>query len=142
MQVLRRNAKALKPSIFAPQLISRNDGSTSLAMNVLRRRNFENFDFLVGSGAPDCRFLWNSAGCEPSFDGNDEATAAFVALRDQANSEAAAGGAPVIDGPEVVGNPTSPWDYAAGLSDDNTHPNDQGAAVITPLAIGALKAML
>ena len=141
--VLRNNAEAIKPSIFVPQLISRNDGSTSVAMREVIRKHLISLDSLQRNGATRCQLIWNSCGCEPSYDRNSDATSCFVAIRNAMNAAAAAGGPPVIDAPSVVGNvPSAPWDYLLGMSDDNSHPNYMGAAAITPLALAALKQVL
>jgi hypothetical protein len=144
MALLLRNAAALTPSIFVPQLISRNDGSSSTEMMTLISKHLRNHDYLVQNGAPDCSLIWNSAGCEPSFDGNRDAMAGFVSIRDQTNEAAANGGPPVIDAPAVVGDtPSAPWRYRAGMANPGEqHTNYAGAAAITPLAVSSLQKVL
>jgi hypothetical protein len=138
--LLRDNIAALNPSIVAFQPLSRNDGPGSAKLHLLLARSLlmaEQIKGLCGATA-----LYNSAGCEPSWNGNDNATAAFADLRLRLHALSNVSGAPLIDGPAVLGDPVAPWNYLPGLSDDNTHPNFAGVEKVVPLAHAALSKLI
>jgi hypothetical protein len=138
--LLQNNIAALNPSIVAYQPLSRNDGPGSARLHLLLARSLlmaERIKELCGATA-----IYNSAGCEPSWNGNDDAAIGFVDLRSRLRELSEISGAPLIDGPAVLGDPVAPWNYLPGLSDDNTHPNYAGAEKVVPLAHAALSKLI
>jgi hypothetical protein len=134
--LLLKNMAALHPSVIAYQPLSRNDGPGAATLQLLLARALA-----VAEQARDqfgATMMFNSAGCEPSWDGNVMAIAGFVDLRARLQAIARASGVPLIDGPAVLGQPNAPWNYRPGVSDDNTHPNFAGAELVVPLARAAL----
>lgn len=140
--LLRNNMAALMPSAVAYQPLSRNDGATTAILNRLFAQALA--DAATSQAQYGTKFILNMAGCEPSFDGNATAQAAFLDSRSR-HLALAAQGVPVIDGVSVLGNVAgaAPWDYvSSSYSDDNTHPNYTGAELVVPLAKAALRRVI
>ena len=41
----------------------------------------------------------------------------------------------------MIGDPTKPWNYISGYSDDGTHPNSAAVEVMIPLARVAIQSV-
>jgi hypothetical protein len=142
--LLSLNAAAIQPSIVIPQVISRNgmggaaDMQQLLAMASL---NAQACSAVYGS-----KVIWSIPGCEPSWDGNQAFSHGFSEMRDRLLDASTISGVPVIDAPAVIGDlaGNAPWNYltSAAVSDDNTHPNEIGQEMVTPLAKTALKTVI
>jgi tetratricopeptide (TPR) repeat protein len=141
-EMLKMNLDKINPGILAVQVITRNDGSNNNGMRQAIARQ------LAIAELCKARFgtvlLATAPGCEPSYDGHPEATAAFVAIRNEYLAAAAAGGIPFIDGPSVIGDTAAAWNYMANpsVTTDGTHPNSAGIELTVPLARTALSMML
>jgi hypothetical protein len=138
--LLLKNAAALRPSVVAYQPLSRNDGHGVEKLHLLLARSLmlaDQMQILYGAKA-----IYNSAGCEPSWDGDAKAIEGFVDLRARLADIAEASGVPVIDGPSVLGPADAPWNYLPGLSNDNVHLNFAGAERVVPLARHALSQVI
>jgi hypothetical protein len=138
--LLRNNVAAIRPSIAAFSPNSRNDAAnlTAAATQVLMAKAMANADtFKAAYGTVP---ILNSAGCQPSIDGNSTLIAGF----NDVQARMVACGLPLINGPAVIGNNAgaAPWDYLAGYSDDNTHPNSAGAEAIVPQATAVLRQLI
>ena len=141
-EMLRMNLDDINPGILAMQVITRNDGSNDRGMRQAIARQL--------AMAEECKARFGTAllatapGCEPSYEGDPGATAAFVAIRNEWRASAAAGGIPFIDGPSVIGDTAAAWNYVANpsVTTDGTHPNSAGIELTVPLARTALSSML
>jgi hypothetical protein len=137
---LLNNAPALRPSVVAYQPLSRNDGaSVAVGQNLIAQAAMIHDTMSATYGS---KMLWNCPGGEPSYDGTQSSIDAFNTLREMVLNLGAIGCVPVIDAPGIIGVPGSTWDYQAGYSTDNTHPNNAGAKAITAAAKAALQSLI
>jgi len=126
--LLANNVAALRPGILLHQPISRNDTFTAAGVQTLLAKSLAlASQYRQQFGAST---IWNIPGCAPSADGDATQIAAFNDMRLRLQSVAGASGIPLIDGPSVIGQSAAPWDYVAGASDDNLHPNYTGVEMM------------
>ncbi len=133
-QSLLSNLAAIKPSFLVLQPLSRNDGMNDASLAALSAR-------LSAAGAMaksnfGTRTMYQGAFPIPSVDPREGGSASQVETWQAVRSDLAVRskhGELVYDGASVIGDAAAPWRYQAGCSDDNTHPNEGGIELITPL---------
>ncbi len=142
--IFSRNLAAIQPSIFIPQVISRNGMGGADQMQQLLAMATLNAQ--AAAALYQCRLIWNIPGCQPSWDGNPAATEGFVDMRARLLSGFKLSGIPVIDAPSAIGDVAggAPWNYIKSpvVSDDDTHLNAAGTELVVPLATSALKTVI
>ncbi len=137
MAFTEMNAAAIRPSIFVPQPISRNDGD---GMEPLRKLLMDNI-LLAERLAKKfgSKLLINGGGQEPGWHGNREAILGYTVMRDFLNSLPGLYGIPVFDCAAALGKPEAPWLFIDNVSDDSTHANTTGEELLVPLVRSALQ---
>ena len=140
--MLTMNLDAINPGILAVQAITRNDGSNNKGMRQAIARQLEVAEMCKARFGT--ALLATAPGCQPDYDADPGATAAFVTIRNEWLAGAAAGGIPFIDGPSVIGDTAAAWRYIANpiVTTDGTHPNSAGIELTVPLARKALSTLL
>ena len=142
-QSLLSNIAAIKPGFLVLQPLSRNDGMTDAALRALFNKLAETADMArsrFGTGT-----LYQGAYPIPSVDPRNAGTVAQVDAWQRVRANLAIlseSGTMVYDSASVISDPATPWLYRAGCSDDNTHPNDGGTELVTPLVRKLLEQLI
>jgi hypothetical protein len=142
-ETLLRNLEALRPSLLVLQPLSRNDGMVPARLDALLARLLMTCD--RAEAEYGARTIFQGAYPIPSVDPANGGSADEVALWHQVRATLAAmrnAGMPVDDGAALIGDAAFPWRYAAGFSDDGTHPNDAATETLTPEVRRLLEALL
>ena len=133
------NLMAIRPTIYVPQGISRNDGMTTAMLQELFGKHLALYDWM--RTAFGSRIIWNLPGAAQFVDGNSVQIAAWTDARTRLLSIGALPDVGYIDCPSLIAQ-SNTYDYLVGYSDDGVHPNVTAAAACKPLADAALAKVL
>jgi hypothetical protein len=140
---LTRNIDAIRPSFLVLQPLSRNDGMAGPNLAAL-------FAKLAAAGVMaeakfGTRTIYQGAYPIPSVDPRNGGTTSQVEAWEKVRADLRrppTDVATAYDGASVIGDAAAPWLYRAGCSDDNTHPNDKGVELVTPLVRHMLQTLI
>jgi hypothetical protein len=125
------NIDAIKPNFLVLQPLSRNDGMAAPNLAALFAKLSATGD--LAESRCGTRTIYQGAYPIPSVDPRHGGTPDQIAAWQKVRADLANLRAPVYDGASIIGDPGAPWLYKQGCSDDNTHPNDYGVELVSPL---------